>query len=142
MPLIVTDYPYTLESVLYQANNLLTVPTDVWSYQSTLSPAPGRTIVGTPAAWVAGSYVANSAVSYNGVWYVNSSSATSGDVPGSSVKWVAVNYPAIGTSGGGVTTVGAAGFLYDQNGVNKYRAYAVLNEANILVPAVDQTPTP
>ena len=90
MPLIILDAVHVHDGTTYQPNSVITVPTGVDTWLIGASKA--RAIVAGPAAWDAGSYVAANLVSNNGVYYVNNTSATSGDVPGVASLWVAVTY--------------------------------------------------
>lgn len=90
MPLIILDAVHVHDGTTYQPNSVITVPTGVDTWLIGASKA--RAIVAGPASWAAGDYPAANLVSYNGVYYVNTSGATSSDVPGVASVWVAVSY--------------------------------------------------
>lgn len=136
--LIVLDANHVSESISYGPNSVISVDSDIGAGLVTASKA--RAIVAGPVAWSAASFAANNLVIYNGTYYVNSSAAVAGDVPGAAVKWVSVSY-LTGASSVGSST-GIAGYAFDEAGVNKYPIVAVPNADNVMVVALGQTPIP
>lgn len=138
MSLIVLDAPHNNNGVTYSANSVIDVDATTVTWLSGIAVA--RAIVTGPAAWVAGSYAANSLVTNSGAYFVNNSSAVSGDVPGVASKWVQVAYLASAVSSGTATAILSNGQLLVKNENGSFYAITGAIVDGNPVPTFDPNP--